>query len=46
MLNFHCPINKIFTAEAQRAQRKSSFSFADETPANKNHHAFGNLDAY
>jgi len=30
---------------SQRAQSDFSFSFAVETPANENHHAFGNLDS-
>ena len=36
----------LFTAEAQRAQSKLFFSFAAETPANENHHAFGNLTVF
>jgi len=32
--------------KAQRAQSECSFSFAAETPANENHHAFGNLRAF
>jgi hypothetical protein len=35
-----------FTAKSQRAQSEFYFSFAAETPANENHHAFGNLSTY
>jgi hypothetical protein len=46
ILVFHRPYNFLFTAKSQRAQRKFSFSFAAETPANENHHAFGKLIAF
>jgi len=40
------PYYNLFTAESQRAQSEFSFSFAAETPANENHHAFGKLRAF
>jgi hypothetical protein len=36
----------IFTAETQRTQSELFFSFAAETPANENPHAFGNLRTF
>jgi hypothetical protein len=42
----HCLQNNLFTAESQRAQSEFSFSFAAETPANENPHAFGYLSTF
>jgi hypothetical protein len=40
---FDDQFDNVFTAESQS---DFSFSFAAETPANANHHAFGNVNLY
>jgi hypothetical protein len=46
IVGFHRTYDNLFTAESLRAQSEFSFSFAAETPANENNHAFGNLSAF
>jgi hypothetical protein len=46
ILVLHRSYDNLFTAESPRAQSEFSFSFAAETPANENHHAFGKLGAF